>query len=184
MVLRRDTGLVFGGRRTPRRADFAVRPCLLRDPVERVVAVGARRPEDVVIAFREEVSALVLHDIRITALDGGDRRGHIRRHAVAHVPEIEVVGRLDEDGPDFAARVFRAVDVGREPHPVAHRHHHLALDDGNRLQFVLEVETPLRLLGCHRLTPLRDDHGRRGGKRYDEGDDSAIEHGRDYKGPR
>ena len=41
---RGDAHLIFGGRRAAGRADLAVRPRLLRQPVDRVVAVGRRSP--------------------------------------------------------------------------------------------------------------------------------------------
>ena len=97
------------------------------------------------------MAALVLHDVGVAALDRGQRRGHVGGHAVAHVPEVEVVGRPHPDRRHLAGRVLRPVDVGREPDAVAHRHHHLALDDGDRLQL---------LLGREPLGPFRRRRGR------------------------
>ena len=131
---RRDAHLPFRGGRAAGRADLAVRPRLLRQPVDGVVAVGPRA-EDVVVAFGEEVPALVLHDVGVAALDRRQRRGHVGGHAVLDVPEVEVVRRPHPDrSGTFSGRVLRTVDVGRQPHAVGHRHHHLALDDGDRLE--------------------------------------------------
>ena len=93
---RRHAHLVLGGRRAARRSDLAVRPGLGRNPCERVVPVGGRS-QDVVVALGEEVAALVLDDVGVAALDGRQRGIHVGRHAVADVPEVEVVGRAHED---------------------------------------------------------------------------------------
>ena len=164
MAERGDGRLPLGGRRASGRAHFAVRPRLLRQPLHRVVAVGDRRAEDVVVPLREEVPALVLDDVGVAPLHDGERRGHVGGHAVADVPVIEVVGRLREHNRDRAGGVLRAVDVGGQPDPVAHRHHDLALDDGDGLELVLEVDAPLRI-GRRESTLLR---GHQGGERHDE----------------
>ncbi len=96
MAERGDRRLPLRGRRAARRAHLAVRPRLARQPVDGVVAVGDGRAEDVVVALGEEVPALVLHDVRVAPLDRGQRRGHVGGDAVAHVPVVEVVGRLRE----------------------------------------------------------------------------------------
>ena len=140
---RRDAHLILGGRRTPGRPDLAVRPRLLRQPLERVVAVG-RRAEDVVVALREEMAALVLDDVGVAPLHRSQRRRQVARHAVAHVPVIEVVGRPHPDDRNLRRRILRAVDVGRQPNAVSHRHHHLALDDGNRLKLLFDFPAPRR----------------------------------------
>src|SRR4029079_2182933 len=81
MAERGDTHLILGRRGAAGRADLAIGPRLLRQPVDGVVAVGLR-PEDVVVAFGKEVAALVLHDVGVAALDGGQLRAHVGRHAV------------------------------------------------------------------------------------------------------
>ena len=103
MAERGDAHLVLSRRRTPGRPDLAVRPRLLRQPRERVVAV-LRRAEDVVVAFGEEMAALVLHDVRVAPLDRRQRRRHVARHAVPHVPVVEVVGRAHPDGWNLRRR--------------------------------------------------------------------------------
>ena len=95
-----------------------------------------RRAEDVVDAFGEEMAALVhLHE-GVAALHGGEFGGHVARRAVAHVPEIEVVGRADEDDGVLLRRVFGAVDVGGHALAVAHRDHQFAIDDGELCKFL------------------------------------------------
>ena len=171
MAERGDGRLPLGGGRTAGRAHLAVRPRLLRQPLHRVVAVGDRRAEDVVVPLREEMAALVLDDVGVAALHDGERRGHVGGHAVADVPVIEVVGRLREHDRDRPGGVLRAVDVGRQPHAVAHRHHHLALDDGDGLELVLDVDAPLRV-GRRESTLLR---GHQGGERHDENGEAERE---------
>ena len=107
------------------------------DPLDHVVAVGAWRPEDVVGAFREELAALILFHERVAVLDSREDIGHVGRHAVVHVPEVEIVRCADEDRGHFAGRVLRAVDVGHEPSAVAHGDHDSAVDDGERLELLL-----------------------------------------------
>ena len=138
-------------RRASRGAHLAVRPRLLRQVVDGLVAVGDRRAEDVVVAFREEVATLVLADPRIAALDRGEDRRHVRGHAVADVPEIEVVRRLDEhDRAPCRGRVLRPIDVGGEPHAVFHRDHHAPFDDGDLLKLGFEIAAPLHVRGRER----------------------------------
>src|SRR3546814_1707411 len=60
VVHARQRQLPFGRRRAAQRADLAVRPRLLRDPAQRVVAVGLRIAEDLVVALAEVAAALVL----------------------------------------------------------------------------------------------------------------------------
>jgi hypothetical protein len=93
------------------------------------------------------VAALVHHDVCIAAFDRVERRAHIAHHAVAHVPEIKVVGRARKDGRIFFRRVFRAIDVGRHPLAVAHWDHDLAIDDGDGLQFCFDRIAVLDLCG-------------------------------------
>ena len=161
MPCRGDSRLVFRRRRTAGGPCLAVRPRLLRDPVHQVVAVGDRRTEDVVVAFREEMPALVLSDVGVAALDGVQDVRHVGGHAVANVPEVEVVRRLHHDRRHLRAGSLRHVDVGREPYAVAHRHHHLALDDGERLQLTLGVNAPRALLVRERSAPLCENGSRR-----------------------
>ena len=65
MPERRDGQLILGGRRASGGADLPVRPRPLREPLDRIDAVGRRRAQDVVVALREEVPALVLHHVRV-----------------------------------------------------------------------------------------------------------------------
>ena len=136
IALRRDAQLPFGGRRAADGADLAVGPRLLRHPGDGVGAVGERRAENVVVALGEKVPALVHLDIGIAALDGVEFGAHVARRAVAHVPEIEVVRRADKDDGVFLRSVLGAVDVGGHALAVAHRHHELALDDGDLRQLL------------------------------------------------
>src|SRR5439155_16064234 len=63
-------------------------------------------------------------------------------------------------------------DVGGEAHAVGHRHHHLAIDDGNRLKLVLEVPPPLFFGGGKPALLLRVDQrdgaARRNHRRNDD----------------
>ena len=142
-----DAHLVFGGRRAAGGADFGVRPRLRGNPAERVVAVSARRAKNVVIAFGKEVAALVLNHIRIAAFDCRQDGGHVRGNSVAYIPEVEIVRRANPDGGDFAGGVFGAVDVGGQPHAVAHGHQHLAIDDGQGFEFLLGLHALFFLCG-------------------------------------
>ncbi len=171
MAERGHRRLPLRGRRAPGRAELAVRPRLLGEVVDRLVAVGDRRAENVVVAFGEEMAALVLPDVGIAALDGRENRGHVGRHAVAHVPEVEVVRGLDEHDRHLPGRILRPVDVGRQPHAVFHRDHHAPFDDGNVLELGLEVFAALLLRGRERGL-LR---GQRNGREKD-GDKKRREH--------
>ena len=147
---RGEAHLVFRRGGATGGADFSVRPRLRGDPSEGVGAIGARRAENVVIAFREKVAAFVLEDIGVTALHGCEDVSHIRGHAVAHVPEVEVVGSADPDGGHFARGVFGTIDVGRQANAVAHRHHDSAIDDGGGFELPLGLHTLLALRGRKR----------------------------------
>ncbi len=173
MLRGRDAHLILRRRRTAGRPDFAVRPGLLREPRERVVAVSTRRSEDVVVALGEEVSALVLHDVGIPALDGGQRGRHVARDPVADVPVVEVVRRAHPDRRHLLRGVLRSIDVGGEPDAVAHRHHDLALDDRNRLQLFLGLPALRLLFRRHRPAPLSERDGRGAGERDEGGYDAA-----------
>ncbi len=103
--------------------------------------------------FREVVAALVLNDVGIAALDRRDHRRHVAGHAVGHIPEVEVVWSADENGPHLA-RAFRPINVGGQPHAIAHRHHDLAIDDGDFVQLAFGRK-PLRdLIGRKTAAPL------------------------------
>ena len=100
----------------------------------RVVAVGRRRAEDVVVAFGEEVAALVLDDVGVAALDRGRAPRSCRRGTPLRTSQkLKLYGVRTKTIGTFPGGVLRPVDVGGQPHAVAHRHHHLALDDGDRL---------------------------------------------------
>ena len=139
--------------------ELAVGPRLLGQVVHRLVAVGDRRAENVVVAFGVEMPALVLPNVGVAALDRCQNRAHVGRHAVAHVPEVEVVGRLDEDDRHLAGGILRAIDVGRQPHAVLHRDHHAPFDDGDVLEFGFEILAAL-LLGRRERALLRGKDGR------------------------
>ena len=145
-----DRWLPLRRRRASRRAKLAVRPRLLRQVFDRFVAVGDRRAENVVVAFREKMTALVLADVGVAFLDGLDDARHVGRHAVAHVPEVEVVGGLDENDGHPARRVLRTINIRHEAHAVLHRDHHAPFDDGDVLQFGLEILAALLLRRCER----------------------------------
>ena len=130
IVERHHGQLPLGGRRAAGRADLAVGPRPRRHPIDLVITVAQRGAQDVPLAFGEELAALLHVDERVPVLDGRECGGHVARHAVGDVPEVEVVGRADPDDRVLLRRVLRAVDVGRDADPVAHRDHHLALDDG------------------------------------------------------
>src|SRR6266516_2515370 len=53
-----DAHLILRRRRAPGGPDLPVRPRLLRQPVDGVVAVASRRAEDVVVALGEEVAVV------------------------------------------------------------------------------------------------------------------------------
>src|SRR5881394_41693 len=97
IALRGDGQLPFRRRGTSDQTDLAVRPGLFRDPRDGRIAVAQRRTENVVVAFREKVSALVHLDKGITALDRVELATQVARQPVAHVPEVEVVRRAHKD---------------------------------------------------------------------------------------
>ncbi len=98
----------------PARADLPGGPRLGPAPLLRVVAVlglvDERRPH----ALRVEASAHVLDRHRVAVLGEVDRVLDAGRDVVA-------VGRADQDDGK-RPRSIRQVEVGRELHPVAHRH--------------------------------------------------------------
>ena len=135
--------------------DLAARPGLRCHPVELVVGVGERRAENVVVAFGEEVAALVHLDEDVAAFDRFEFGGHVPVAAEADVPEVEVVGRAAEDDGIFLAGVLRPIDVGGHARAVLHRHHHFAIDDGDVFELLLDglalFDEGFGLLGCELL---------------------------------
>jgi hypothetical protein len=69
--------LPLGGGGAADEADFAGGPGLGGHPVELVVGVGEWGAEDVVVAFGEEVAALVHLDEHVTSFDGIEFGGHV-----------------------------------------------------------------------------------------------------------
>src|SRR5690606_16522376 len=63
-------------------AELSVGPGLRVDPLDCVNAVGTWWPEYVVVALGEEVTALVLLDVGVAALDGGECSAHVTRRTV------------------------------------------------------------------------------------------------------
>ena len=110
-------------------ADLAVAPGLRGDPVDGVVAVVGLVDDREPLALRLELAAHVLNHADVplarpvTAMGG--HRG---------VGLVLAIREADEDGREAlyghaVALVRRPVDVGRQAHAVAHRHHHVALFD-------------------------------------------------------
>ncbi len=97
-------------------ADIAVRPGLLRDPLDRVVAVGNLVDERDRLALGAEAPAHVLRHEGVAARQ--EMRGQRRHPAVAAV----LVVRQAHEHCRERARALGQVHVGREPHAVAHRH--------------------------------------------------------------
>ena len=98
-------------------ADVAVRPGLLRDPLDRVVAVVDLVHERVHLAPRPELAAHVLGQERVAAL--GEVARDERHPAVA---AVLVVGQPHQHRRPRALPV-RQVDVGGQLDAVAHRRH-------------------------------------------------------------
>jgi len=140
------------------------------------MSVGERRPEDIVVPLGEEPPALVHHHVRVAALHRVQLRGHRPWHAVANVPEIEVVWCAREDRPIGPRGVLRIVDVGGHAYAVAHRHHHLALDHRKRFQFVLDIPAALDLLRSE-AAPLRHGGGNGDGERYQNEEERTKDRG-------
>ena len=116
----------------PGRADVAVAPGLLRDPVDRVVMVEAlrRRAEPVPAAEAGAGTPHVDAHQGVTVLDEviavkGDGRARVDTVTVP-VPKRKtaVIGREDADRRIGLVLVLgaRKVDIDREAHAVAHRH--------------------------------------------------------------
>ena len=161
------------------RPTLPVRPGLRCHPVELVVGVGERRAENVVVAFGEEVAALVHLDEDVAAFDGVEFGGHVAVAAEPYVPEVEVVGRAAEDDGVFLARVLGPVDVGGHARAVLHRHHHLAIDDGDVFELLFDglalFDEGFGLLGCELLARALGERGNGEGakrKQYGESGDA------------
>ena len=117
---------VIAGERGADRADAAGRPALLGDPLDRVVAVLAlvrRRGVEVLaralgavaVAAVLEADGVAVRDEEVGDLDVALVGLVVRRAA-----EDRRIAPLDE-----LAVARGPVDVGREPDPVPHRHHHV-----------------------------------------------------------
>jgi hypothetical protein len=87
------------------------------------------------------MAALIHLHVSIATFDCVEFGTHIAHDTVAHIPKIEVVRRARKDCRVFPGSVFRAIDVGRHAFPVTHRHHHLAIDDGKRFEFLFALIT-------------------------------------------
>ena len=125
-------------RRAADEADLPVRPWLRAHPIELVVGISQRRAEDVVVALGEEVAALIHLDQHVATFHGFEFVGHVAVGAKSNVPVVEVVWRAAEDDRILLARVFGAVDVGGHARAVPHRHHHLAVDDSDVFELLLD----------------------------------------------
>jgi len=105
--------------------------------------------------------ALVLDDIGVAALDGGQLARSYRPGTPFWMSQkLKLYGVPHPDRRHFPGRVLRPVDVGGQPNAVGHRHHHLALDDGDRLQLGLRVDAALPVGGAERAL-LRRGRARR-----------------------
>ena len=100
--------------RPAHHADLAVRPGLFRDPLDRVVAVLALIHARLEMAFRIEAPACILKHHRIPPR--AEELGSLH-----HAGRDVVIGRARQDDR-VGFRRRRQVDVGRQFHPVAHRH--------------------------------------------------------------
>ena len=132
--------------RRSHRADLAGRPRLSRGPFDSVVAVGRLAREGVPFALGAAAPAHVLDQNDVAVL-GEESRGHGEARGA-----LVVRRALDEHRK--AARHGRAaacgmVNIGREPHPVAHREHHVAFDHDLEI-----VRRSLALTLCHGPPPL------------------------------
>ena len=108
-------------------SDFAIRPGLLPDPLQEVVAVATFIEVDPELAFRSTVAAGVLKHEDVTA--PREELRIVRRERSRHL----VVRRsVDDDrkAPRYRlALLGREVEVGRKSNSVPHRHHNVA-DEG------------------------------------------------------
>src|SRR5262249_11231735 len=82
---------------TPNGSNFSVGPGLRTHPGKCIVAIASRWSKDVVISFREEMSALVHLDKCISALHCLQRSGHVGGDSVLYTPKVEVVRRAHKD---------------------------------------------------------------------------------------
>ncbi len=163
MARRGNPHLVFRGRRASRRAHFTVCPGLRFEPIQHVGSIAPRRAENVVVPFREVMPPLVLHHIRIAALHRRQRRLHIRRQSVAHIPEIKIVGCSHPNNRHWPAGIPRPVNIRRQSHAVPHRYHHFALDNGHRFEFLLRLHSLIFLL-LRKRRPLLRSHCPKGNR--------------------
>ena len=88
------------------------------------------------------MSSLVHLDVDVSALYRVEFSRHVTRRAVADIPKIEVIWSANKDRRIFLRCVFRPIDIGRHALTVTHRDHELALDNSNRLQFILNRVSP------------------------------------------
>ena len=106
---------------------------LLHEPFGGVETVGDIVGHHVPGALGGESSAGVLRDADV-AVARVERLPWIGRHPVETA--AFVVRRALQNGGKLAFKAFavarRILDVGGEAHAVAHRHHHVALDDVER----------------------------------------------------
>jgi hypothetical protein len=65
-------------------------------------------------------------------------RSTYRKTAELHVPEVEVVGSAAEDDGVSLRLILRPVDIGSHTDTVLHGHHHLAVDDGDVFELLLD----------------------------------------------
>ena len=139
MIHGRQSQLPLGRGGAADGSDLAVGPVLIGDPIQRVVAIGAWKPEDLPLTLREELPALVLDDVGVAVLHRLDQG---LQPPLACL--VEVVGGAHEDRRQRTLSVLRSVDIGRETNAVAHRHHHLLLDGGDLVELSSGASRPLR----------------------------------------
>ena len=187
MTHRSDAHLIFRSGRAARRADFAVRPRLRREPSDGVVAIGARCAKNVVVAFGKEMAALILHNVRVAALHRGQRCLHVRRQSIPHVPEIKIVRRANPNDRHLSSRILRPINIRRQPNAVPHRHHHLPFDDGHRFELLLCLQALLSLFRRKRrplLRPHRANRDRTGNTTCQNHPANRFLHKSDYSSPK
>ena len=122
------------------RPHFARRPRLLGDPPNRVVAVVAVLHLHGELTFRLKFPANILGRNQVPL--PREKLGRLRdeRH------RLFVIRRPDQDHREPHPRNRRPVEVGGEPNPIPHRHHHIPLDR----EFVLGRGRSNRRLGQSR----------------------------------
>ena len=129
--------LPLRGRRATDQPYLVRRPRQIAQPIQSVIGISQRGTQNLVVAFGKIPPALVHLHIGVAALHRLQRSRHVPRSAQRYVPVVEVVRRPRKDDGILLRFVLRAVDVGLHPLTIPHRHHHLALDDRNRLEFFL-----------------------------------------------